>query len=96
MRFCITHGRQHYPGETEDVLVLGDDLRCRESEWTVIAGDVLADVPSGEQPDDLYYTLGADDLAYLDTRPDGGLVPVKVLAIEPTDGGTDNEDAHVM
>lgn len=96
MDFCITHGREHYPGETEDVLVLGDDLTCREVGWTVVPGEVVSAVPSREPADDLYYTLGVDQLAYLDTRPDGGLVPVKVLDIEPTDGEPDDEDAHVM
>jgi hypothetical protein len=96
MMFCITHGRGHYPGETEDVTLLGDDLECHEVEWpVVVAGVVTSSVPTREPVDEVYYTLGDNDLAYLDARPGAGLVPVKVLAIEPTEGEPDDEDAEV-
>lgn len=99
MLFCITHGREHYPGETEDVALLGDDLTCHEVEWTVVTGSVLDCSPEGTETDTFHHTLGSGELAYLDTRPGGdragsGLVPVKILSIEPLEG--DDEDAHTL
>lgn len=79
MEFCIIHGWAHYPGETESVHTVGDDLDCRVEQWpAVVEGEVIGSQwKLHEEP---YFTVAAGNLAYLSTV-EAGLVPVKVGTI---------------
>lgn len=79
MLYCITHGKAHYEGETDDVSTLGDNLPCRTEEWDAVVGEAQA----GSQCEPVEvsrYLLTKGSLAYLDTVF-SGLVPVKVLKV---------------
>lgn len=80
MLYCLTHGRAHYPGENENVDLLGDDLDCIEEEWPVVEGQVLGShwEPTEEE---LYFLLTPGMLAYLETVS-AGMVPVKILDVD--------------
>lgn len=88
MNVCVTHGRAHYPGETDSVHTLGDNLDCREEEWTDVVPGEVVDEEDGSQCERLdadaepFFVLSSNDFAYLDTLA-SGLVPCKVESIGP-------------
>lgn len=93
--YCLTHGREHQDGETEedytDLLPrteadgMVNVTPCTEDLRTVVVGTVVSVNEDGSDSElsEPVFTLKAGDLAYIDTVA-GGLVPCRVRSIDWT------------